>query len=272
MLGFIALTFAGLAILVQQHAKWANNQNHEDCGTDTADPGIPALLILAICLATLPAGIWVYSYLAGPVFLDRYLWPVVVIAWCIVVADGTRRILGDCRSSSDTTTGRRSHRVGGGVPKFVLGLLGIFCLIVPLQTQFHAPAALRDFLQRFSDLPPAFPHGLPVVFEDPLKFVECKFYHDRDNRYFVLLDKDWALNAAKETFRPNLFAIGSALQRQYSVNALPATEFLAQHDRFVFVPTHGELFDKWIRFNGEYSWTRTNRGRWHFYVVSRRGG
>lgn len=269
LLGFFALTVVGLEILRERYTGAATDGCHEPGSLPEDDGGLRALLVLALCLASLPGGIWVYSHFSTPVFLERYLWPAVVTAWCLVMSHMTWRILTGYEFSSRKAGNGRRARLMPCVPRTVFGLLCLVSLIVPLQTHLHAPAALREFLERFSAVPTALPTGLPVVFDDPLTFLECKFYHDRDNRYVVVLDSESALSPQQRRIKANLFAIASALQRQYSINALPVREFVDTHPSFAFVPTDRVLFDKWVKSRAEFAWVGRKSGRQHFYVVSR---
>lgn len=183
------------------------------------EPGI----VLAGCLLAVPAGVWILSRLAMPIFIDRYMIPSH-LAWAFLTAHVVRRL--------GMATWSRLPKIGAAV---LAGMILAYPLFRAARIPFPPrPGAQDDSL--------GYP-TLPILVPFSHDFLVRYFYARDPSRYFFVLDWTSAADPGSGAFGPGEFKNLDALRRNYpdrfSRQIVSGADFLRAHPRFLVLTLPG---------------------------------
>jgi hypothetical protein len=184
-----------------------------------------SLRILAFLFLAVPLCVWIVSRTIKPLFVPKYMIPVV-LAWAIILAYLASNIIERGKLQLPETLGRKLTSVA-------LSALAIIFLIHPIT---YARSLLDESFPGMHDAMYGY-RDLPIVTSHSHDFVKRFHYSTERERYFFVLDWEAALDVRSGLFGPQEYKTMDALKRDYSEifgdHIVQLSDFLGQHQRFL---------------------------------------
>ena len=201
------------------------------------------LLILAVAFIAIVPFIFVFSRVAVPVFLDRYLLPAI-LGWAVIVAHACRSI-------------RTPHLAAGPGDRkrgILRAMLYAGLALYPIGYAFSLPRASRPAVSVGAGL-----DSLPVVVEAGHDFWPLEHYSGGPgNRYRFLLDWPLALDSANFPGAVQEYKLLSLYKREGYIGTAveDGATFLCSEPRFLVVDRpEFKLFEKRVASDSAFTWS-----------------
>jgi len=196
--------------------------------------GVVSLLFLAYAyLAVIPA-VWLISYLIKPVFMDRYLMPVL-FSWTIILPFLVENSIAVLRNSV--------AQKANGLDQFVVVKAGPVFITLLIAFLLYRPIAYAK--NRYTELMPGWADSqceytnLPIVFNYSNDFLKRLYYRTDRDRYFFVQHWPSAVDTTSGLFPPQEYKHLEALKRRYpdffKNQIIQSDEFLKKHERFLVI-------------------------------------
>lgn len=192
----------------------------DDSPTDGADEERRASILpwIATMLFLLPLVVWIFSVVAKPIFLQRYLMPCF-LAWPVVVAAWVK-----CPRQGEND----GHRLWLSCTCFLLAAI----LAYPMWMATHVRMAPPDTRQESR-----FGHAdLPIVMDDSYYFLPRYHYAEEPGRYVFVNDWEASLGKGNPRSAPSEFKMMAALKRHMSsLPVMETNEVFTRFPRFILL-------------------------------------
>ncbi|GAB2550409.1 glycosyltransferase family 39 protein [Spirosoma aerophilum] len=189
-------------------------------------------MVLAYAFLAVPVFVWCISYLIKPVFMDRYLMPVL-ISWTIILAQLVTYSGQFVRQSGLLATGRLSPSRWSLVGGVLFIGIAVYALAAPIK---NAVARHQEQLPGLTDTRYGY-ESLPVVVTFSNDFLKRLYYSPNRDRYRFIQDLPSALDEGSGLFPPQEYKHLDALKRRYpdyfKNQIIQSADFLKTTKRFL---------------------------------------